>query len=172
MLQQQHVIHDTSAVAHERQGAHFVIPLVNILQSLVTNLANFHTNEKLLTAYKIITFFPALISSQNRKVEFSFQPVTEAFCSLFGQSHDSWPHIVRAIHLSPLLPHVLDSAKTPRMHRQNKKGRQISNRKTHAHAEKVFHYFQKDCQGFSQGSHDPCFISLPFPFIFLLLFHK
>lgn len=129
------------------------------------------TSTKLLTAFKIITFFRALNSSQKCDVEFSVQPVTEVFCSLFSQSYDSWPRILWAIHLSPLPPHVLVSAKT-QTDRLNKKGRQISNRKSHAHAEKVFHYFQKDCQGFSQGAHDPCFISLPFSLIFLFFFHK
>jgi len=58
--------------------------------------------------------------------------------------------------------------------KKRKKERQISNIKTGARAEKVFHYFQKDCRGFSQGARDPGFIPLPFSLIFLFFFspHK
>ena len=165
-------IHYTSAVAHEKKGPGSLISLflsVNIPQREIWQSS---TATKLLTAFKIITIFPALIWSQKLTTcEFSVQPVTGVICSLFSQSCDSWPRILWAIHLSALPPHVLDSART-RADRQNNRGRQISNRKPHARAEKVFHYFQKDCHGLSQDAHDPCFIPLPFSLIFLLSFHK
>lgn len=128
------------------------------------------TPTKLLTAFKIITFSPlwfqAKITASSSLFNQSQKP--SALCSTNHTTvgHESFD---QSIHLHFLL--MSSTLPKPRMDRPNKKGGQISNRKTHAHAEKVFHYFQKDCQGFSQGAHDPCFISSPFSLIFLF-FHK
>lgn len=104
-----------------------------------------------------------------------------ASCCLFNQSqkhsslcstnHTTVGHecFDRSIYFGFLL--MSSTLPKHRMDRPNKKGGQFSNRKTCAYSEKVFHYFQKDCQGFSQGAHDPCFVPPPFSLIFPLI-HK
>ncbi len=76
-------------------------------------------------------------------MEFSVQPVTEAFCSLFSQSYDSWPRIRWAIHLSPLPPHVLDSAKTPEWIDRTKKEDKFQIEKLMRMPRKCFITFKK-----------------------------
>ena len=138
---------------------------VSISHKVYREIWQTSTPTKLLTAFKIITFsrlwFQAKIATSSSL--FNQSQKRSALCSA---NHTTVGHVSlgRSIYLHFLL--MSSTLPKPQMDRQNKKGRQISNRKTHAHAEKVFHYFQKDCQGFSQGAHDPCFILSHFSLLF------
>lgn len=148
---------------------------VSISHQVYREICPTSTPTKPLTAFRIITFpsFYLMPKSQRQVLCSTSHRNALLLCST---NHTTVGHV--SFGWSIYLHFLLMSSTVPKpkwIHRakkKKKKGRQISNRKPHAHAEKVFHYFLKDCQGFSQGAHDPRFISLPFSLIFLLFFHK
>lgn len=95
--------------------------------------------RKLVYAFKIIPFSNFALKSKRQR-RFSVWPVDGRFCSPFASTD---PSISSS---SSALP------RTSERMEQGEIRRQISNRGTPAHAEKVFHYFQKGLSRF-QSRH-------------------
>ena len=141
------------------------------ISHLRRNLKNIHFNrtvDSIQNNYIFPTFDSKpksqhwfLCKTSHTRVLSFVQPIT--------QQLDTYPLADPSISTSFSCPQL---CQYPEWIDRTQKKRQIPNTQTRSHAEKVFHYFQKNCQGFSQGALDPCFISLLISLVFLVLLQK